>query len=43
MKGREFSGLNSPDASVATTSLYLHVDDERRARQISAAFSEGRP
>jgi site-specific recombinase XerD len=29
-------------ASVATTSLYLHADDQRRARQISGVFSGGR-
>ncbi len=30
---------NLRHASVSTTSLYLHADDERRARQIGAAFS----
>ncbi|WP_029000903.1 site-specific integrase [Azohydromonas australica] len=30
---------NLRHASVSTTSLYLHADDERRARQIAAAFS----
>jgi site-specific recombinase XerD len=30
---------NLRHASVSTTSLYLHTDDERRARQIGAAFS----
>jgi site-specific recombinase XerD len=34
---------NLRHASVATTSLCPHVDDERRARQISAAFSEDWP
>jgi hypothetical protein len=29
-------------ASISTTSLYLHADDERRARQIGAAFSGSR-
>lgn len=33
---------NLRHASVATTPLYLHVNDERRAKQISAAFSEDR-
>ncbi|WP_029001378.1 site-specific integrase [Azohydromonas australica] len=30
---------NLRHASVSTTSLYLHADDERRAKQIGAAFS----
>jgi site-specific recombinase XerD len=30
---------NLRHASVSTTSLYLHTDDERRARQIGVAFS----
>ncbi len=33
---------NLRHASVATTSLYLHADDQRRARQISGVFSGGR-
>jgi hypothetical protein len=34
---------NLRHASVPTTSLYLHADDERRARQIGVAFSGSKP
>ena len=33
---------NLRHASVATTSLYLHADEQRRARQISTAFAGAR-
>jgi len=34
---------NLRHASLATTSMYLHTDDARRARQVADRFSAPRP